>query len=153
MMGLIKTLDALHPKARTVMEALIEGFKQRGIRFAIVETLRTAAVQAAYYAQGRQSLDQVNTLRKQAGLYLFTKSGENYKITNVTHSSHEDGFAADIVPVLPSGSIPWNVVEYPGMWRAMGDVGLSLGLDWGGTWAPLNRAGIGWDAPHYQLMR
>jgi hypothetical protein len=135
------------------MEALIEGFKREGIRFVVVETLRTAEVQAAYYAQGRQSLDQVNSLRKKAGLYLFIKATENCQITKAMHSAHQDGFAVDVVPVLPSGSIPWNTIEYPGLWRAMGDVGLSLGLDWGGTWAPLNKIGIGWDAPHYELRR
>ncbi len=52
-----------------------------GPRLVLVETFRSAAVQTAYYAQGRQSLAKVNELRKAAGLYLIDAAENKRKIT------------------------------------------------------------------------
>jgi hypothetical protein len=69
------------------------------------------------------------------------------------NSVHFTGKAADIVPVI-DGKIPWNIGsrEIAALWLAFGRLGQEAGLEWGGSWPPLDRYGIGWDAPHYQLL-
>jgi hypothetical protein len=67
------------------------------------------------------------------------------------YSVHLTGRAADIVPVV-DGKIPWNISAGTAeIWRAFGFLGQEAGLEWGGSWQPLDRFGIGWDAPHYQV--
>ena len=140
----------LKPEARPLFEAFLASLDKHNLRYSVLETLRTAEVQAAYYAQGRESLEEINRLRKIAGLYLFGAEEAKKIITNARHSLHQDGFAGDIVPVI-NGKIPWVITaENAELWLAFGCLGQEAGLEWGGTWKPLNKFGIGWDAPHYQ---
>ena len=59
-----------------------------------------------------------------------------------------------MVPLLGRGDgrffVPWNYVARAGIWRQMGEMGKSLGLEWGGDWPPLIGGVIGKDPPHYQ---
>jgi hypothetical protein len=57
----------------------------------LTQVFRPAMVQAAYYAQGRQGLAQVNSLRKQADLAPITAKENLTKITStpVGKSKHE----------------------------------------------------------------
>jgi len=53
--------------------------------------------------------------------------------------------------VMDGGKIPWAITGGSAeLWLAFGKLGQEAGLEWGGAWAPLDRFGIGWDAPHYQ---
>jgi peptidoglycan L-alanyl-D-glutamate endopeptidase CwlK len=116
-----------------------------------LETLRTQAVQDAYFAQGRKPLEEINGLRKKAGLYLLGEAEAKRIVTHATHSAHQDGGAADIVPVV-DGKIPWVINGGNAeLWLTFGRLGREAGLEWGGAWKPLDRFGIGWDAPHYQV--
>jgi peptidoglycan L-alanyl-D-glutamate endopeptidase CwlK len=143
-------LDLLQPDARPYFDDFINKLDRRGYRYAILETLRTAEVQEAYYAQGRKPLAEINALRTKAGLYLLTDAEGKRIVTQTMYSVHLKGRAADIVPVL-DGKIPWNMTrETAELWRAFGLLGQEAGLEWGGSWQPLDRFGIGWDAPHYQ---
>ena len=73
-------------------------------------------------------------------------------VTRTMKSVHLTGKAADIVPVV-DGKIPWVIgAENASLWLAFGRLGEESGLEWGGRWKPLDRYGIGWDAPHYQLF-
>jgi hypothetical protein len=145
-------LQLLKPEVRPYFEGFIGRLEQQGFRYSIVETLRTKEVQEAYYAQGRRPLYEINELRKKAGLYLLGAEEGKKIITRTMESVHLTGQAADIVPVV-SGKIPWNISrDNAELWLAFGRLGQEVGLEWGGAWPPLDRFGIGWDAPHYQYL-
>ena len=145
-------LELLKPEARPYFEDFIGMLEKRGFRYSILETLRTKAVQAAYYAQGRRPLEEINELRQKAGLYLLGAEEGKKIVTKTMESAHLTGRAADIVPVI-GGKIPWSFSkDNAGLWLEFGRLGQEVGLEWGGTWGPLNQFGIGWDAPHYQHL-
>jgi peptidoglycan L-alanyl-D-glutamate endopeptidase CwlK len=145
-------IDLLAPQARSCFNLFLRELDARGLRYSVIETLRTPEVQAAYYAQGRKPLEEINALRKKAGLYLLGEAEGKRIVTRTMQSVHFTGKAADIVPVI-DGKIPWNITsrEIAGLWIAFGRLGQEAGLEWGGAWPPLDSYGVGWDAPHYQL--
>jgi peptidoglycan L-alanyl-D-glutamate endopeptidase CwlK len=148
----MRKIELLMPIVRPYVEDFISRLEKQGFRYSVLETLRTIEVQKAYYAQGRKPLAEINELRKKAGLYLLGEAEGKKIITNTMQSVHLDGRAADIVPVI-DGKIPWNITaDNAELWLAFGRLGQEAGLEWGGTWALLNRFGIGWDAPHYQYL-
>lgn len=115
----IATLDALvQPYARALY------FKARGngITVNIISGLRTFQEQDALYAQGRTSPGDIVT-NARAG-----------------HSVHNFGLAFD-VGVFEGGRF---LAESP-RYKAVGAVGLELGLEWGGNWKTIV------DEPHFQL--
>ncbi|MDR2486156.1 MAG: M15 family metallopeptidase [Treponema sp.] len=143
-------LDLLNSGVQRYFDDFVNKLEQRGLRYSIVETLRTQAVQEAYYAQGRESLERINELRKKAGLYLLEESEAKKVVTKTMNSIHLTGKAADIVPVL-DGKVPWLITANNAeLWRAFGALGQEAGLEWGGSWPPFDKFHIGWDAPHYQ---
>jgi len=154
-MGITRGLCRLKPEARPVFEKFLAALERNGLRYAVIETLRTREVQDAYFAQGREPLEEVNRLRKKAGLRPIGAAEAGRIITKVRRSVHQDGIAADIVPVSADGSVPWNTntAAAAKLWRKFGKLGMEAGLEWGGAWAPLNAFGVGWDAPHYQLAK
>jgi peptidoglycan L-alanyl-D-glutamate endopeptidase CwlK len=145
-------IDLLAPEARPCFDLFLRKLDAEGLRYTVTETLRTREVQEAYYAQGRKPLGEINALRKRAGLYLLREAEGKRIVTRTMNSVHFTGKAADIVPVI-GGVIPWNIAsrETAGLWLAFGRLGREAGLEWGGSWPPFDRYGIGWDAPHYQL--
>ena len=145
-------IQLLIPEVRPYFEAFLASLDKQGLNYSIVETLRTLAVQEAYYAQGRKPLAEINDLRKKAGLYPLGEAEGKKIVTKTMDSAHLLGRAADIVPVV-NGKIPWTIAgENAGIWLAFGRLGKEAGLEWGGDWTPLGAYGIGWDAPHYQKM-
>ncbi|MCL2128256.1 MAG: M15 family metallopeptidase [Treponema sp.] len=145
-------LKLLIPAVRRYFEDFVNKLDCIGVRYSILETLRTKEVQEAYYAQGRKPLHEINELRKKAGLYLLGEAEGKKIVTKTMGSIHLAGMAADIVPVL-DGMIPWNIdKDNAELWLLFGRLGQEAGLEWGGTWTPLNQYGIGWDAPHYQHL-
>lgn len=104
---MITDLQALHPYFRDKVVELIEVCKAAGITLAIVESYRTPAKQAQYYAMGNQ--------------YTNTAGG---------HSRHQYGLAVDVVPIVDSVAV-WNNAR---LWRKIGVAGERLGLRWGGRW-------------------
>jgi len=130
-----------------------EILRYKGVLFSILETRRSHAVQIAYYSQGRDVFEVVNAKRADAGLPLIGREEAKRKITRTLLSKHIEGLAVDIVPLTSSGSIPWNLKSksIADMWRNIGNIGTSCGLEWGGKWEPLNEYGLGWDLPHYEM--
>lgn len=62
-------------------------------------------------------------------------------------SNHETGLAFDLGIVDPqTGNFDWNYDGNP-QWNRLGEIGESLGLEWGGRWAEP------YDPPHFQLRR
>jgi len=149
----VSKLQLLNSEVLRYFEDFVWKLEQQGLRYTILETLRTIEVQEAYYAQGRRPLEEINNLRKKAGLYLLGAEEGKKIVTKTMDSVHLIGCAADIVPVI-DGKIPWNISkENAGLWLAFGRLGQEAGLEWGGAWSPYDRYGIGWDAPHYQRLR
>jgi hypothetical protein len=152
MMALIRSLNSLDPAFQSQAAEFINRLKEAGLAYTVLETLRTLAVQTAYYAQGREPLEAVNKKRTLAGLWLITVEENKRVVTHAVRSVHMDGRALDVVPLTINGSIPWVIAtqEIADLWKKFGEIGQSVGLEWGGGWKPLDRWGIGWDPPHYQ---
>lgn len=104
---MIADLRALHPYFRDKIAELMSICKSEGIDLAIVESYRTPAKQAQYFAMGRK--------------YTSTPGGK---------SKHQYGLAVDLVPIVDSVAV-WNNRR---LWRKIGLAGERLGLRWGGRW-------------------
>ncbi|MEX2233696.1 MAG: M15 family metallopeptidase [Cyclobacteriaceae bacterium] len=107
---MIADLQALHPYFRDRIVELIRVCNEAGITVAIVESYRTPAKQAEYYAMGKK--------------YTSTPGGK---------SRHQYGIAVDVVPVVDSVAV-WDNHK---LWKKIGLAGERLGLQWGGRWRVL----------------
>jgi len=94
----------------------------KGMKIVISQTLRTKAEQDALYAQGR------------------TKTGNIITMVQCPSSLHCWGVAFDIAVII-EGKAVWDTKYYD----AIGPIGESLGLEWGGRWKNFV------DRPHFQL--
>lgn len=112
----------LLPEVRPYARALIEKAGLVGIEIRVISSLRTFAEQDALYAQGR------------------TKPGPIVTNARGGRSNHNFGIAFD-VGVFEGGRYKGNSVKY----KAVGAIGMDLGLDWGGNWKSIK------DEPHFQL--
>lgn len=113
-----KLLPEVHPFAR----ALVQKAAANDITIKLISGLRTYAEQDALYAQGR------------------TRPGR--KVTNARggFSNHNFGIAFDIGVFSGNRYLP----ESP-KYKAVGALGMDLGLEWGGNWTSIV------DQPHFQL--
>lgn len=117
-----KCIATLLPEVRPIARALVQKAEQSGIRIKIISGLRTYAEQNELYAQGR------------------TKPGP--KVTNAPggYSNHNFGIAFD-VGVFEGTKYLSESIKY----KAVGVLGMDLGLEWGGNWKTIV------DQPHFQL--
>lgn len=148
----MNSIDQLKPEARDKAKVFLRKLDAYGFLYSVLETLRTAETQAAYYAQGREKPESVNKLRVIAGLPPISEAEANRIITKAKKSKHQDGNALDIVPIL-NKRIPWipDTPEKVETWKKLGEVGESCGFSWGGRWTPLDKNGLGWDLPHFEI--
>lgn len=121
-----KSIATLRPKARPWFEYFWQicndYVKPYGLRVVITSGNRTWAEQDALFAKGR------------------TKPGPVVTNARGGSSNHNYGIAVDIT--LFKGNAPvWESPYY----KALGGVGKSMGLEWGGDWTSIR------DEPHYQL--
>lgn len=151
-MGVIRDLDRLKPELSARVKNFLAECKKQNIGICVVETLRTADVQAAYYARGRKPFSEVKDLYEKAGLGCISEADAKTKITNcdgaVNKSRHQGGGAVDLVP-LKNGRAWWSAPEQ--IWTEIGTLAEKFGLDWcaggyGQVW------GKGWDNPHFELL-
>lgn len=117
-------LESLKPKVRGLAEKLINECKNLGYQINITQTLRTIEEQDALYAQGR--IKPGNIVTKAKGGY----------------SLHNFGVAFDICPIV-NGKAAWNDTT---LFKKIGEVGIRLGLEWGGAWVSFP------DLPHFQYL-
>ncbi|MCK9989198.1 MAG: M15 family metallopeptidase [Rugosibacter sp.] len=117
-----KNIATLQPEVQPIARALIEKASLSGIRIKVISGLRTFAEQDALYGQGR------------------TKPGA--KVTNARggYSNHNFGIAFD-VGVFEGNKYLADSPKY----KAVGALGMDLGLEWGGNWKTMA------DQPHFQL--
>ncbi|WP_160170706.1 peptidoglycan-binding protein [Luteimonas huabeiensis] len=118
-----RRIAGLHPEVRATAAAFVNRVEQElGIRLRVTQGYRSIAEQDALYAQGRTAPGDVVT---------NARGGSSY---------HNYGLAFDVVEVRPDGSVNWETD-----WDAIGRIGESMGLEWGGQWTRLV------DRPHFQM--
>jgi peptidoglycan LD-endopeptidase CwlK len=117
-----KNIATLLTEVQPIARALVQKAAANGITIKVISGLRTYAEQDALYAKGR------------------TAPGP--KVTNAKggYSNHNFGIAFDIGVFSGNSYLP----DSP-KYKAVGALGMDLGLDWGGNWTSIV------DQPHFQL--
>ena len=111
-------LEEVRPMAR----ALVQKAAANGIQIKVISATRTFAEQDALFAKGRTAPGSV--------------------VTNARggYSNHNFGIAFDI-GVFEGG----RYLDESPAYKAVGALGMNLGLEWGGNWKTIQ------DEPHFQL--
>lgn len=116
-----KRLAEVHPVLKTRLEAVSAQFEEAFPDYAIQisQGLRSWNLQAAYYAQGREPLAQVNDRRQAVGLAPITEEENQATVTNAEagFSNHEFGYAGDWDIQNENGSLDWNASDP--MWQKL----------------------------------
>ncbi|MGM9424964.1 M15 family metallopeptidase [Hydrogenophaga sp. MI9] len=115
-------IATLQPQVQGLARALVQKAADNGIGIKVLSGTRSYAEQDALYAKGR------------------TAPGP--KVTNARggYSNHNFGIAFDI-GVFSGGKFLADSPKY----KAVGVLGMELGLEWGGNWTSIV------DQPHFQL--
>lgn len=105
-----------------------------------IELIKKAYAEGIYVqiTQGFRSIEEQNEL------YAIGRTKPGKKVTNAKggQSIHNYGLAFDIVILNNDGSLNWNTSDK--RWKRVGQIGQSIGLEWGGTWKTFK------DYPHFQ---
>lgn len=117
----------LHPKLQEIIPTFLYKCECNGLKVKITETVRTVGEQNDLYAQGRTRL----------GVVVTNAKGEDYS------SMHQWGVAFDVC--RNDGKGAYNNSD--GWFEKVGEIGESLGLEWGGRWQGFI------DRPHFQLKK
>lgn len=111
-----RKIEDLNPAVQWRAHALLKAAKDAGIDLIVTSTYRTAEQQAALYAQGRT---------KPGVIVTNARPGDSY---------HNWQCAFDVVP-LRNGKPVWGTSGEDGaLWRKIGELGESVGLEWAGRW-------------------
>jgi peptidoglycan L-alanyl-D-glutamate endopeptidase CwlK len=111
-----RNLTDLHPVVREKAQAFIEKARLQSIDLLVTSTYRDNESQAALYAQGRT---------KPGLIVTNAKPGQSW---------HNWRCAFDVVP-LRNGKPVWGTTGIDGdLWRKVGELGESVGLEWAGRW-------------------
>ena len=121
----MKDIKQLHPTLQIKIAQFLEECEKQGLKPAIGEGLRTVSEQNALYAQGRTK----------PGSIVTNAPGDSYS------SMHQWGVAFDFY--RNDGTGAYN--ESGSFFEKAGQIGQSVGLEWGGTWKSIM------DKPHLQL--
>ena len=117
-----RTIATLLPQVQPLARALIESAAAIGIGIKIISGTRTYDEQNALYEQGRSKAGRI--------------------VTNARggYSNHNFGIAFDI-GVFEGG----RYLDESPAYKAVGALGIKLGLEWGGNWKTIQ------DEPHFQF--
>lgn len=121
-------VNALLPEVEVLMNDFVKKCNEAGLNIKVTETVRSVARQEELYAQGRTT----------AGSIVTNARGTTFG------SYHQWGLAFDFCQNVRGNAFP------PGddvFWQKCGDIGKSLGLEWGGDWTSFK------DRPHMQLSK
>ncbi|MCB9448705.1 MAG: M15 family metallopeptidase [Flavobacteriales bacterium] len=113
-------LQTLHPSVRKKAEKFLAKARKQGINLIITSAYRDCKEQDNLYAQGR------------------TKPGKVVTNARCGQSVHNYRMAFDVAPVI-DGKVNYNKAD----WEAIGQIGESVGLQWGGRWSSFK------DKPHF----
>jgi hypothetical protein len=151
MSGINNSLAALRPELRRVYVATIALYKAKypsGHNIAINETSRSEAVQDAYFARGRESVETVQALYKAAGLYPIGEDEAKEKNTNARYGESAHNFPLSAALDIRITDRAGNYVDSPSICRAFWILfeaeakRQNVAVTWGGTWK---------DWPHIEL--
>ena len=117
-----RNIATLLPQAQPIARALIESAAAIGIAIKVISGTRTYEEQNALYEQGRSKAGRI--------------------VTNARggYSNHNFGIAFDI-GVFEGG----RYIDESPAYKAVGALGIKLGLEWGGNWKTIQ------DEPHFQF--
>jgi len=111
-----RSLADLVPECKAKAESFLNLAKDAGIDLLVTSTYRDNESQAALFAQGR------------------TKPGVIVTNARPGQSWHNWRCALDVVP-LRNGKPVWGTTGPDGdLWRKIGELGESVGLEWAGRW-------------------
>lgn len=117
-----RDISLLNPYLKSLVEKFLVKCKESGLDVIITQTLRSVKEQNDLYAQGR------------------TKPGNIVTNAKGGYSMHNYGLAFDIA-IKKNGTIVWDDQK---LYAKAGEIGNSLGLEWGGSWRSFK------DYPHFQ---
>jgi peptidoglycan L-alanyl-D-glutamate endopeptidase CwlK len=116
-------IATLHENVQVYARALVDSARAAGIQIKVISGTRTYAEQDALYAKGR-TIPNTDIVTNAKGGY----------------SNHNFGLAFDI------GVFEGNAYESQSpKYKAVGALGMQLGLTWGGSWTTFH------DEPHFEL--
>lgn len=157
-----RKLEDLKEPARSRAEAAIADLKASGVPCVVVSTLRTTAEQIALYAQGRESLANVNAKRLLADLSPIPASENSDTVTDCDgvkiKSRHQSGLALDVVPLVGNHPV-WPPVTDE-RWKKISSAFVAQGFRWGGDWnsdgktrsdGDMSETRV--DYPHYEFTK
>lgn len=111
-----RSLSELHPACKAKAEKFLELANANGIDLLVTSTYRDLESQAVLFAQGR------------------TKPGAIVTNARPGQSWHNWRCAFDVVPIK-NGKPVWGTAGSDGdIWRKIGELGESVGLEWAGRW-------------------
>ena len=122
----LSRLQTLQPTVQPIFKSFLEQCEAAGIPCEAVQGTRTFAAQQALYNQG---IDNDPSTPKVTN----AKPGDSY---------HQYALALDVVPHAYKSLPEWN--PSGPYWERIGQIGESLGLQWGGRWSKP-------DKPHFQF--
>ena len=117
-----KIIATLLPEVQPYARALVTKAAANGVTIKVISGLRTYDEQNDLYAQGR------------------TKPGKVVTNARGGYSNHNFGIAFDIGVFQGS-----KYLDESPKYKAVGVLGMDLGLEWGGNWKTIQ------DEPHFQL--
>lgn len=123
-------IQQLNPVVQPYARELVRRAAAKGIEVKVIGGLRTFAEQQRLYCQGR-NIPECTGLYKPGPIVTNAKGG---------YSNHNFGIAFDIGVFQGAKYLP----ETP-KYSEVGQIGKSLGLEWGGDWTTIK------DRPHFQL--
>lgn len=118
-----RDLKDLRPEVAVLARKFLAAAKAQGIDLLVVSTYRDPESQDALYAQGR------------------TRPGKIVTHAKGWQSWHQYRVAFDVVPIR-NGKPVWSDAK---LWNQVGQIGESVGLEWGGRWKGFV------DRPHFQF--
>lgn len=128
-----RVIATLHAKVQPYARALVQACASRGITIKVISGHRSYAEQDALFRQCCDGKDNDGDGRTDEADERVTRAKGGY-------SNHNFGLAFDIG--VFNGS---NYLDESPAYKAVGAIGMSLGLDWGGNWKSIV------DEPHFQL--
>jgi peptidoglycan L-alanyl-D-glutamate endopeptidase CwlK len=149
----LQRIQTLHPSVRQEVETIYKEIctKLTGraeVRFTY--TLRTEAEQRTLFAQGRQNLTTVNSLRKAANMGAIT-AAQNKVVTRAREwqSIHNFGLALDFCLLIDNKEVSWDMRkdfdnDKKPDWMEVVEVFKKYNWIWGGDWKSFK------DAPHFE---
>ena len=147
-------IEDLHPSLAAVYseaKAAYIAAHPNGLRPRLGETYRSAEVQRAYFAQGRQTIGQINQLRTLAGLPAIGPTDARQIITKAQPGQSAHGFlparAFDVLLLNADGTANWTEAAYTlfAVFVRTAAAKLGVAVSSGAFWPKFK------DAPHHQL--